>query len=439
MKKALARVNSIFVNSRRKLQGRASWLGGGLWAVADQSFLVTSNFIISVLLARWLSPQDYGAFTVAYAILWVVTNLHTSLLTGPLAVFGPGKYRARLSEYLGVLLYGHLGFSAIAGVLLMLLSIALELTGSKALPSALLSLVLAGPLILFSRGLMRQVCYVHLKPGVAAFGGASYMATILPGAYFLYKSDLLSAGAGLLLMGFASLVTGLLLAVPLRMSLTRLRGNGLYRVVLKDHWDWGRWTIPGNGLGFIASQGYLLLLPIWGGLEASATFRALTNLTTPIVHIASAFSLFLLPILVQARGRSEFGRHMRFALTLFIVGSGVYWLLLGFFHRPLVTWLYGGNYERYSDLLWLMGLIPLLTGLVSLLAAAFEAVERPDQIFWAQVFASVVTLTVGLGLLVIWGVVGAAAGSIVSQMAIVGALMWLWRKKGSDEKHHRHA
>jgi len=396
---------------------------------------VTSNFIISVLLARWLSPQDYGAFVVAYAILWGLTNVHISLLTEPLGVFGPGRYKGRLSEYLGILLYGHLGFSVIAGMLLLLLSMAFELAGSKALSSALLSLALAGPLVLFLRGLMRQACYVQLKPRLAALGGASYMALVLPGVYFLYQRDWLSAGVGLLLMGFASLVAGLGLAVAIRMSPTRLKGNGLLREVFNDHWGYGRWAVPSNGLGFIASQGYLLLLPIWGGLAASATFRALTNLTTPIVHIASAFSLYLLPILVQARGRSEFGRYMRFALALFIVGSGFYWLLLGFFHRPLVTWLYGGHYEQYAHLLWLIGLVPLLQGLVSLLGAALRALERPDQIFWAQVLASAVALTVGLGFLVTWGVVGAALGSIVSQMAAVGALAWLlWRSKGSRDR-----
>jgi O-antigen/teichoic acid export membrane protein len=428
-------VGTNSINSGKELRERVRWLGGGFWAVVDQGFLVTSNFIISVLLARWLSPQDYGAFAVAYAILWILTNLHISMLTEPLAVFGPGRYKSRLSEYLGILLYGHVGFSVIAGMLLLLLAMASDLAGSKALSSALVSLALAGPLVLFSRGLMRQACYVDLKPRLAALGGASYMALVLPGVFFLYQRDWLSAGAGLLLMGFASLITGLWLAVFLRISPARLRGNGLLRGILTDHWSYGRWAVPSNGLGFIASQSYLLLLPIWGGLEASATYRALTNLTTPIVHVATAFSLFLLPTLVQARGHNNFGRHMRFALTLFIVGGGSYWLLLGFFHRPLVAWLYGGRYEGYADLLWLIGLVPLLTGLVSLLGAALRALQRPDQIFRAQVLASTVALTVGLGLLVIWGVVGAAVGSIISQMAAVGALAWLLRgKRGQDSE-----
>ncbi len=396
---------------------------------------MTSNFVISVLLARWLSPQDFGAFVVAYAILWGFTNVHISMLTEPMGVFGPGRHKARLPEYLSVLVHGHIGFSIVAGILLLLASVGFGLAGSKALSSALLSLVVAGPLILYMRGLMRQACYVYLKSRLAALGGALYMALVLPGVYILYQREWLSAGAGLLLMGFASLVAGLGLAVALRMGPAPLRGNELFREVFRDHWDYGRWAVPSNGLGFVASQGYLLLLPIWGGLAASATFRALTNLTTPIVHIASAFSLFLLPTLVRARGHSDYGRHLRFALGLFICGSILFWLALGLFNRPLVAWLYGGQYEEQAHLLWLIGLIPLLQGLVSLLGAALRAVERPDQIFWAQVLASAVALTIGLGFLIVWGVVGAAIGSIVSQLTAVVALAWLlWRSKGSQDR-----
>ena len=395
---------------------------------------MTSNFIISVLLARWLSPQDYGAFSVAYAILWIFTNLHISTITEPLAVFGPGRYKDRLSEYLGILLYGHLGFSLIAAILLLLSSLALRFAGSDALASALLSLVVAGPLILYLRGLMRGACYVRLKPRLAALGGASYMALVLPGAYLLYERHWLSPSAGLLLMGFASLLPGLWLTAYLRVKPVRLRGSEIFRNVLNDHSVYGRWAVPSNGFGFVASQSYLLLLPIWGGLEASGAYRAMTNLATPIVHIASAFSLFLLPTLVQAREQGGFGRNIRIALALFIVGSGFYWVLLGFFHRPIVLWLYGDHYANYANLLWFLGLVPLLTGLVSLLGAALRALQRPDQIFRAQVLASAVALTVGVGLLIVWGVAGAAIGNILSQAVAVAALLWLLRKERNAAK-----
>jgi hypothetical protein len=74
---------------------------------------------LNVLLARWLVPQDYGAFTVAFAVFLLIGTFHTALLTEPMLVFGPSRYEGRFSEYLGALLYGHLSFTALSSLLPM--------------------------------------------------------------------------------------------------------------------------------------------------------------------------------------------------------------------------------------------------------------------------------------------------------------------------------
>ena len=38
-------------------------------ALADQALFAGSNFILNIVLARWLSPNDYGAFGVAFSML----------------------------------------------------------------------------------------------------------------------------------------------------------------------------------------------------------------------------------------------------------------------------------------------------------------------------------------------------------------------------------
>src|SRR5829696_8092535 len=83
-----------------------SWLEKGFWAVADQGLFATSNFVLNIMLARWLSPQDYGAFAAMFAVFLLVGTIHTGLLTEPMLVFGSARYKDRLSEYLGTLLGG---------------------------------------------------------------------------------------------------------------------------------------------------------------------------------------------------------------------------------------------------------------------------------------------------------------------------------------------
>lgn len=392
------------------------WLGRGFWAVADQGLFAASNFVLSVLLARWLAPQDYGAFAVAYAVFWFLGTFHTALLSEPMLIFGPGKYKDLLPEYLGVLLYMHLGFASLVSLPLLTASLAFGLFGSKALSLAMLGLGLSGPFILF-QWLMRRACYTHLKPHLAASGGALYMVLMLIGAYVLYQHGWLSAAMAFGLMGFASLAAGLWLVTRLGVRRPQTTNSGLVREVFRSHRGYGWWAVPSSMLAWVPANVSYLLLPVWGGLEAGAAMRALMNLITPIIQGTIALSVFLLPILVQAREDESFGRFVRFALAVFVSGSVVYWVLLGLFHRPLVGWLYAGEYGEYADLLWFLGLLPLLIGVESVFGTALRALEQPNRMFWAYVLSAIVALTVGLWLLFYWGLAGAVGGVLISSAA----------------------
>src|SRR5438477_212183 len=94
-----------------KPSGIMRLVGNGFWAIADQGFFAGSNFILNIVLARWLSPNEYGAFGVAFSIFLLVGTLHSSLVTEPMTVFAPGKVRERIQSYLGVCLYGHVAFA----------------------------------------------------------------------------------------------------------------------------------------------------------------------------------------------------------------------------------------------------------------------------------------------------------------------------------------
>ena len=83
------------------------WAGRGFWAVMDQGLFATSNLILNILLARWITPVEYGAFTVSYTIFLWLGTFHTALITEPMLVFGAGKYKECFLDYLRVLLRWH--------------------------------------------------------------------------------------------------------------------------------------------------------------------------------------------------------------------------------------------------------------------------------------------------------------------------------------------
>jgi O-antigen/teichoic acid export membrane protein len=398
----------------------------------------TSNFVINILLARWLSPDDYGAFGVTFAVFLLVGSVHSAILTEPLLVFGPGKYKDRLSDYMGALVYGHLGFAVLGSLVLLLVSVGFALSGWRSLYTVMLALALAEPFILLL-WLMRRACYARFEPHLAASGGAWYMVLMLAGAYVLYWREWLSAASALGVMGVSSLAVSLWLAVRLRVKLPSLWGDDLTREAIRDHWRYGRWSVGNQALNWVPMNIYYLLLPVWGGLAAGASFKALMNLVMPMLQAVWALSILLLPTLVWARdeGRAKLNSRVRLALVPFVVGPAIYWLLLGLFHQPLVSWLYDGQYTEGAALMWILGLSPIVASVKQVLSQSLRALERPDWLFLAYTVSAIIALTLGTGLVYLWGIVGAGMGLVICQgvtaaLALV-SYQRLQRLSGGDE------
>jgi len=139
-------------------------------------------------------------------------EFHSAIITGPMLVFGPGKYRERFPEYLGILLRGHFALMVPGAALLAAAAFLLGWLYSPAVERALLALAIAGPFILLL-WLLRRAFYVRLNPGWAAAGGGVYLLVLLASALTLRAAGHLTPAMGFLAMAAASLITCLILFV----------------------------------------------------------------------------------------------------------------------------------------------------------------------------------------------------------------------------------
>jgi O-antigen/teichoic acid export membrane protein len=142
--------------------------------------------------------------------------------------------------------------------------------------------------------------------------------------------------------------------------------------------------------------------------------------------------------LIQVRGEARFGFLVRSAVGLLVFGSVLYWLFLGLFHDPLVTWFYGKNYEDDAYLLWIMGLTPICAAVISVMNSALWAFERPDRVFWPSVFSAASALALGPFMISTWGVSGAVLMYVVCLVLSAGATTYLlvahWAEGGEEHK-----
>ena len=266
------------------MTGWLPWVGKGSLAILDQGLFASSNFLLNVLLARWLAPADYGAFALAYSVFLLLLVFHSAILTGPMLVFGPGKYRERFPEYLGILLRGHFALMLPGAALLAAAAFLLGRLYSPAVERAFLALAIAAPFILLL-WLLRRAFYVRLNPGWAAAGGVVYLLILLASALTLRAAGRLTPATGFLAMAAASLITCLLLLVLLRPTLAT--DSSAIRAVAADHWRYGKWVAAAAGPGWVTDNIYFLVLPAWVGLAEAGALKALLNLAMPALQTIS--------------------------------------------------------------------------------------------------------------------------------------------------------
>ncbi len=400
-------------------------------AVLDQGLFAASNFAVSILLARWLSLENYGAFALVYSVYALMANVHGGFIPEPLLVFGSGRHAAIQHKYLGIVLRGHWVLALALSAILVVAALVAMFLDSPPIAAAFWGLALAAP-FLWYRYVARTAAYMILKPRLAALAAGIYAVIMFSGIFVLYRTALLSSTTAFLLMGLASLGSGLWLFTRVKPTESPVEGALSGREVIREHATYGRWAAGTGILWWLPTQVYFLVLPIWASLETTAHLKAILNLITPIAQGFGAVGVLLVAALVRYRGQPQFRRVVLSGMVFFTGLASLYWLLLVLFHEPIIRWLYAGQYLAYHRLPWILGLVPVASGSVTMLHAALNALERPDRVFWAYVASSLVTVTLGFGLTVGYGVEGAAWGMVAASATTTIAMSWFFFAKSSS-------
>src|SRR5690348_15343216 len=141
-----------------------NWSHRGVLAILDQGLISGSNFVVAILLARWLTPRQYGTYALAFEIFLFLAALYGSLILEPMSVFGPSLYKGNLVSYLGGLLRIHCVISFLMTALLFATAAIIHTYKPESfLPDALVGVSVATPCLLLF-WLARRGFYVVFQP-----------------------------------------------------------------------------------------------------------------------------------------------------------------------------------------------------------------------------------------------------------------------------------
>ncbi|WP_447971652.1 hypothetical protein [Nitrospira sp. M1] len=399
------------------------WMEKAGWAILDHGSFAVSNFLVNLLLARWLSEGEYGVFTISYGAFLLVGTIHSALLVQPLVVFGAGRYQERMLEYLEAALLGHFLVCLSISVIFTITAALFVAVNNQAMAVCLLTLACVSPFILL-QWLLRRASYLCSDGSVAGRAGLGYTVLLLTMTILLVQNDLLSPVTALAIMGVSSFMSAGWMIVRLRLSFVLQRWTE-YRQAVREHWNYGRWLIGTGVMAWAIGNIYYFLLPIWGGVETAAAFRALQNFYLPVTHLAVGLISIILPFLVRHRGSTQFSSVVYRMLATSCICTGLYWFILEQKGEHLLEWLYQGKFTEYAGLMGIIGLTAMCYGITFIFRLVLLAIEKPNLVFKANVLSMIFILFVGIGIVMIWDVVGAAYVMLAS-LAITGFCMGIY-------------
>ena len=408
------------------------WARKGGLAILDQGLISGSNFVISILLARWLMPDRYGAYAVAFGIYVMLSLVYQSLMLEPMGVFGGSIFRSNLRGYLRSLVSIHLAFSvAICSALVISWAVAHRLDAGGALTGALAGVAVASPcLMLFS--LARRTFYVELSPAPAAIGAFIYSTVVLAGLYVVYQHALLSPFVAFLLIGGGALVTGVVLMLGLRSGLSGSGPAPAFREAWRRHWRYGRWALAGCIAGWLPSYVYYPLLSSFKNMAQSGQLKALMNLTMPFEQTKGALLMLFLPYaarVMEQHGKTGARILARRLTLLSVCGATAYWAIIIPLHKPVFHILYSGRYMEVAYLLPALALGQIFWSATFGPSVALRAMESPASVFVALAFATLASLLVGVPATYAFGLKGAIWGSNIADVLSFVALLFVLQSK----------
>lgn len=401
----------------------------GSIALADQAVTSGTNFVISILLGRALSPADFGAYSLAYSILLFIAGFHNAGIIEPFSVYGAGRFREDFRSYVGALVkWQELGIGIIC-VLGLVLVVSLSGYFPDVMRSNGVGLLLSTPLIVLA-WFFRRVYYVLGDPLWSLYGGILQSVLVLTGVsvgfHYLRSSGFLAFQA--LGVGTGAMAVFLWARTRPRIEWTLLPSE-FERKVLRTHWEYGRWGLLTNIVYWFSGYGYTSLIGAFLGLSEIGALRAMQNLVNPLGLVLTALSTIMVPWMVRGTAQRGYRWLSRTVPLVAVAFAALACLVLG----PVV--LLGHQFDdilydgRYAGFVWLLpfgALVQVFSAFTSAVAMGLQVLERPRRIFYGYAAAALTTVTFGFPAVYYRGLLGAMFGTVVTAGVLSGVVYWNW-------------
>ena len=394
----------------RALASRASW------NLADQIVSSGTNTVLSILVARALTVEGFGAFAIAFTVYTFLVGAGRALISQPLVV----RYTSRAADEFGKAAVSATGSAMLLGLAsgLVVGAVGVAVGGVVGMSLLWIGLLLPGLLV---QDMWRAVFVAEGKPSKAFVNDCVWAVVQLGAVLAVIGLGRESAESMLVAWGGAALVAALVGGLQFRAH-PRLRGSFGWLLRQRDlvgYYAATFFAVMG------ANQLTMLLIGALGEPADVGALRAAQVVLGPLNLLGYSISAFALAEIARRQTKGRTAIRVALAVSAIMVLADIVWgVILIALPESVGAALLGETWRNAQAVLpaALLGLVAIGAGLgasVLMIARGYA-----KESFWTQSILAPGFLVLGLLGLELGGAPGAALGLSLAQCIVTPVAWW---------------
>lgn len=402
----------------------------GSVVIVDQGIVSGVRFVIALLLARYVTPAEYGGFVLAYGVLMLVNYIQVSYILMPMSVIGPSLDGEELRNYYSSLLKIQVVLSTVMSIILVVTSHFWLLWFKEPGIDTIFMAMGFSAFAVQMQEFFRKIFLNHFHLKKAILNDAMCYLGQLVGIFILIWNRNISSVLVFWVITIFSLVAAFL-GYCLCRKLFKIKTQNLKQIVIKQ-FHYGKWLLASMTTQWISGQIYIFIAASFLSISAAGILGACRNLFGIINVGLTGIRNYLLPYGSQKYSLQGISFLKRYFKKIYMIGSIsiiFYALMISLFSKQIIDFLYRGQYRGFEYVVTMFAVLSLVNFFTFPPDTVLLIMKKTEGIFKSYLISSIISLVIAFPLIKFLDITGALIGMIATQILLAMVLTNIYRRE----------
>lgn len=385
----------------------------------DQILVSGSNFLLGILLARFLGIDSFGQFSLFWLIVLFFSSIQLAFIISPLLTLTPKKSKYIKNYYLTNMIYMQFIFSVLCVIILGILFYFSELITIKYNISELKYFIIWVVFSFLCQDFIRRYFIIKMSYFKLIFVDIiAYMGQLISIILLIYFNELN------LINSFISIATVFTISfifgyLQIEFESTKTTHS---KLLFLKNWKFSKWLVYSSLLQWGSGNFYILVAGWILGPWSVAVIKVMQN-TMGIFHVIFIALENILPTkfaeIYKVSGYEKtisfFKEQLKYGFYMF----SFLLLVLFFYGTDFIFLVYGSEYVSYSYLLLVFMIIYILIYIAMLQRYVLRTIENTKIIFINYLITTSFSIIASFILIKFFDINGIVIGILLTQLITV--------------------